>query len=56
MALLAPTVNIQRSPLGGRSFESFTEDPILSGIMARAYIDGLQQNVSPGVLLALLVR
>ena len=29
--LLAPTCNIQRSPLGGRSFESFSEDPTLSG-------------------------
>jgi len=45
VALLAPTINIQRSPLGGRSFESFTEDPILSGIMAKAYITGLQENV-----------
>lgn len=29
--LLAPTCNIQRSPLGGRAFESFSEDPHLSG-------------------------
>ena len=29
--LLAPTCNIQRTPLGGRSFESFSEDPFLSG-------------------------
>ncbi|KAG9002882.1 hypothetical protein FRB94_003505 [Tulasnella sp. JGI-2019a] len=40
--LLAPTCNIQRNPLGGRSFESFTEDPVLSGAMASAYINGLQ--------------
>lgn len=36
--LLGPTVNIQRSPLGGRSFESFAEDPVLSGTLASAYI------------------
>ena len=29
--LLAPTCNIQRTPLGGRAFESFSEDPHLSG-------------------------
>ncbi|KAE9389742.1 glycoside hydrolase family 3 protein [Gymnopus androsaceus JB14] len=45
--LLAPTCNIQRSPLGGRAFESFSEDPYLSGRMASAYVDGLQsQGVS----------
>src|SRR5437763_9520684 len=40
--LLAPTVNIQRSPLGGRNFESFSEDPYLSARLAVAYIKGLQ--------------
>lgn len=42
--LLAPTCNIQRSPLGGRSFESFSEDPHLSGTLAAAYVAGLQKN------------
>lgn len=42
--LLAPTVNIQRSPLGGRGFESFSEDPVLSGTIAAAYINGLQSK------------
>ncbi|TFY72401.1 hypothetical protein EVG20_g640 [Dentipellis fragilis] len=42
--LLAPTCNIQRSPLGGRAFESFSEDPHLSGILAAAYVSGLQSN------------
>ncbi|BEJ10876.1 hypothetical protein CspHIS471_0102980 [Cutaneotrichosporon sp. HIS471] len=42
VCLLAPTINIQRSPLGGRAFESFSEDPTLSGRIASAYINGLQ--------------
>ncbi|KAJ7682484.1 glycoside hydrolase family 3 protein [Mycena polygramma] len=42
--LLAPTVNTQRSPLGGRGFESFSEDPIVNGTIAAAYINGLQSK------------
>jgi beta-glucosidase len=42
--LLAPTVNMQRSPLGGRGFESFSEDPVLSGSCAAAIINGVQQT------------
>lgn len=41
--LLAPTVNIQRSPLGGRNFECFSEDPYLSAQLAVAYITSLQE-------------
>ncbi|KAM0749713.1 glycoside hydrolase family 3 protein [Meredithblackwellia eburnea MCA 4105] len=45
--LLGPTTNMQRSPLGGRGFESFGEDPVLSGLISSAYINGLQsKNVS----------
>lgn len=45
--LLAPTVNIQRSVTNGRNFECFSEDPILTGELAAAYITGLQgQGVS----------
>src|SRR2546423_14257277 len=42
--LLAPTVNIQRSPLGGRNFECFSEDPYLTARLAVAYIHGLQRE------------
>jgi beta-glucosidase len=42
--LLAPTVNIHRSPLAGRNFECFSEDPCLTSLMAVAYINGLQSQ------------
>ncbi|OQE20503.1 hypothetical protein PENSTE_c013G08625 [Penicillium steckii] len=42
--ILGPTVCIHRHPLGGRNFESFSEDPFLSGKMAAQVIQGLQEN------------
>ena len=42
--LLAPTVNLHRSPRGGRHFEAFSEDPELTARMAVAYITGVQST------------
>jgi beta-glucosidase len=43
-ALLGPTVCGHRSPLGGRNFEAFSEDPLLSGLLAAEYVKGLQSE------------
>ncbi|QUQ63827.1 beta-glucosidase family protein [Kutzneria sp. CA-103260] len=42
--VLGPTINLHRSPLGGRHFEAFSEDPVLTGDLAAAYVRGLQDN------------
>lgn len=42
--ILGPTTNIQRSPLGGRGFESFSEDPLLTGKIAAGYVRGVQSE------------
>ena len=42
--LLGPTINIHRHPLGGRHFESFSEDPFLTGKIASNYVQGVQSK------------
>ncbi|HEY2480759.1 MAG TPA: glycoside hydrolase family 3 C-terminal domain-containing protein [Caulobacteraceae bacterium] len=40
--ILAPTINIVRTPLWGRNFETYSEDPFLAGALGAAYVEGLQ--------------
>ena len=40
--LLAPTINLMRTPLGGRGFECFAEDPVLTAVLAVAFVRGVQ--------------
>lgn len=42
--LLAPTVNLHRSPLGGRHFEAYSEDPYLTGVIGTGYVNGVQSG------------
>ena len=40
--MLGPVLNLVRSPLGGRDFESFAEDPVLAAVLGAAYVEGMQ--------------
>lgn len=42
--VLGPTINLHRSPRGGRHFEAFSEDPVLTAELAAAYVSGVQRN------------
>src|SRR5690554_8030337 len=42
--VLGPGLNIKRNPMCGRNFEYFSEDPYLSGILAKNYIEGVEEN------------
>lgn len=49
-AVLAPNVNLARSPLAGRAFEYFSEDPLLAGLLGGAWIEGLQSTGTMSVV------
>ena len=51
--LLAPMVNIHRTPLGGRNYETYSEDPFLAGTLASSFIQGVQSEHVGAVIKAM---
>ena len=54
--LLAPMVNIHRTPLGGRNYETYSEDPFLAGTLASSFIRGVQSEHIGAVIKAMTVN
>ena len=48
--LMGPTINLHRDPRGGRNFECFSEDPVLTGLMGSAYVKGESATVALSAL------
>ncbi len=44
LVVLGPTINLQRTPIGGRNFECYSEDPVLTGRLASAFVSGVQSQ------------
>jgi len=51
--LLAPMANIHRTPLGGRNYETFSEDPFLAGTLASSFVKGVQSEHIGAVIKAM---
>lgn len=54
--VLGPTINLHRTPLGGRLFEAYSEDPLLSGLLAAGYVRGMQAHGVAACLKHLIVN
>lgn len=52
--LMGPTINLHRNPRGGRNFECFSEDPVLTGVIGSAYVKG--ERIRGSTMVKLIVR